>query len=183
MIVAGGNNQGNQPNQLSFPYGIYIDGNNSLYIGDTGNDRIQWWLPGATTGITVAGGQGFGSNASQLDGARDVYLNAANQLLVLDTGNLRLQQFNRSSTSMIGTTVMTNLPLSCRNMFMETTTNTLYISDMHNHRVLRMPSAVVVAGGNGFGSQSNQLYFPAGLYVTPTGVIYVADPFNDRVQM
>lgn len=49
MIVACGNDQGGQAQQLNSRYG--------LYIGDVENDRIQLWLPGAVTGITVVGRQ------------------------------------------------------------------------------------------------------------------------------
>lgn len=157
--------------------------NDSVYVSDVGNDRVQLWLTGATNGITVAGGQGYGSNASQLDGPRCVYVNSANNLMVLDTNNQRIQQYNLLSGSNIGTSIMTNLPLSCRDMFIEPTTDQIYISDMYNHNVLLMPNGTILAGGHGFGSQPNQLYYPAGLFVTSTGIIYVADSFNDRIQM
>lgn len=169
---------------MNLPYGVYVDSSNSIYVGDTGNDRIQLWPSGAVTGITVAGGQGFGSGPAQVDGARDIYADSTtNLLLVLDSGNQRIQQYNLSTNSTVGTTIMTNLPISCRNFFIEQTHNIIYISDMYNHQVLRMPNGILLAGGNGFGSQPNQLYYPAGLYVTPTETIYVADAFNDRVQM
>ncbi|CAF2878165.1 unnamed protein product [Rotaria sp. Silwood2] len=183
VIVAGSSSAGSQPQQLSLPYELYVGLSDSVYVGDVGNDRIQLWLSGAVHGITVAGGQGYGSNASQLDGARDVYVDSTNNLIVLDTGNQRIQQYNLLSGSTIGTTIMSNLPLSCRNMFVEPTTGIIYLSDMYNHNVLRMPNGSILAGGHGFGSQLNQLYYPAGLFVTPTETIYVADSFNDRVQM
>src|ERR1700733_4116500 len=39
-----------------------------------------------------------------------------------------------------------------------------------------------VAGGNGYGSGTNQLKGPAGIFVDPPGNLYVADVFNDRIQ-
>lgn len=184
VIVAGGNGQGASAQQLNLPYGLFIGSNNSVYIGDVGNDRIQVWPSGATSGITLAGGQGFGSSPTQVDGARDIYVNStSNSLLVLDSGNQRIQQYDLTSNSIVGITIMTNLPLSCRNFFVEQTNNIIYLSDMYNHQVLRMPNATILAGGNGFGSQANQLYYPAGIYVTSTETIYIADSFNDRIQM
>ena len=184
VIVAGTSGGiGSQPNELSLPYGLYIDSNNSLYIADVGNDRIQFWKYGATTGTTVAGGHGFGSNASQVFGPRTLYVDSANNLIVMDTGNQRIQRYNLSSGSRIGTTIASNLPLNTRNMFHDPTTDKLYLSDIRNHSIILMPNRTVVAGGNGFGNQSHQLAYPAGLFVTPTGTIYVADSFNDRVQM
>ncbi|CAF4344001.1 unnamed protein product, partial [Rotaria sordida] len=94
VIVAGTSSTGSQPQQLNLPYELYVGLNDSVYVGDVGNDRIQLWLSGAILGITVAGGQGYGSNATQLDGARDVYVDSAYNLIVLDTGNRRIQQYN-----------------------------------------------------------------------------------------
>ncbi|CAF2810242.1 unnamed protein product [Rotaria sp. Silwood2] len=59
-LVAGiGNGTGgNSSNQLSCPLGIYLDQSLSLYIADACNGRIQKWLSGSSTGITVAGANG-----------------------------------------------------------------------------------------------------------------------------
>lgn len=68
---------------------------------------------------------------------------------------------------------------------------TLYVSDMGNHRVQawrtplhgdysgQMPETV--AGGTGPGHALNQLNFPMGLTMDPSGNLYVADSMNNRV--
>ncbi|CAF3606022.1 unnamed protein product [Rotaria sp. Silwood1] len=67
VVLAPTNGTGSGANQLSAPYGNFIDGNGALYIADAGNHRVQMWPAGATTGITVAGITGSpGSNSSQL---------------------------------------------------------------------------------------------------------------------
>ncbi|CAF4912568.1 unnamed protein product, partial [Rotaria sp. Silwood1] len=38
------------------PRAIFVDRNENIYIADDDNNRIQKWLKGATSGITVAGG-------------------------------------------------------------------------------------------------------------------------------
>ena len=40
---------------------------------------------------------------------------------------------------------------------------------------------VTVAGGNGQGAATNQLYYPYGVFVSDDGSIYVADNHNHRV--
>jgi DNA-binding beta-propeller fold protein YncE len=43
-------------------------------------------------------------------------------------------------------------------------------------------NGVTVAGGNGPGSAANQLYYPKGIAVSPSGDLYVADGGNNRIQ-
>ena len=42
--------------------------------------------------------------------------------------------------------------------------------------------AVTVAGGNGPGNGSHQLYYPDRLFVDPAGIMYIPDLYNNRVQ-
>ncbi|UJR12097.1 hypothetical protein I4U23_016275 [Adineta vaga] len=67
--------------------------------------------------------------------------------------------------------------------------STLYISDTGNSRVMKYyenaTSGIVVAGGHGQGSSSNQLNTPYGIYVDEIieiGAIYICDQFNRRIQ-
>ncbi|CAF1527352.1 unnamed protein product [Adineta ricciae] len=55
-IVAGGNGRNNRLDQLSKPYGLYIDNDQTVYIADTSNHRIVSWKLNATIGELVAGG-------------------------------------------------------------------------------------------------------------------------------
>lgn len=43
IIIAGGNDRGNQLNQLSYPEGIFIDVDQTIYIVDYQNHRIVEW--------------------------------------------------------------------------------------------------------------------------------------------
>ena len=42
-------------------------------------------------------------------------------------------------------------------------------------------NGLTVAGGNGFGAESNQLYRPQGLYVDDNQTVYIADELNHRI--
>ena len=62
----------------------------------------------------------------------------------------------------------------------------LYVADTGNHRVIRFTrggeqTGKVVAGGNGKGSDLNQLHFPFNVEVDNEGNVYVADPYNSRI--
>jgi gliding motility-associated-like protein len=47
---------------------------------------------------------------------------------------------------------------------------------------LTASSGITVAGGNGSGSNANQIALSYGLYVDPSGTVYVSDAQNNRVQ-
>ena len=64
--MAGGNGQGNGNNQLSNPWGLYIDDDQTIYIADQSNHRIIEWKWNATSGQVVAGGNKQGNEAHQL---------------------------------------------------------------------------------------------------------------------
>jgi hypothetical protein len=74
------------------------------------------------------------------------------------------------------------------NMFVHTNGD-VYVVDWDNDRILKFPNGynsstagIVVAGGNGYGSDPNQLAFPNAVIVDNSGYIYVADYDNNRVQ-
>ncbi|CAF4265746.1 unnamed protein product, partial [Adineta steineri] len=50
IIVAGGNGQGNQLNQLSCPLFIFVDEEQSIYVSDGGNNRVMKWRKDAKEG-------------------------------------------------------------------------------------------------------------------------------------
>ncbi|RYZ48966.1 MAG: hypothetical protein EOP49_17390, partial [Sphingobacteriales bacterium] len=62
IVVAGGNGQGNGPNQLSYPQGLSVDAYGNIYINEfddiTSTGRVTKWAPGANSGEVVAGGGG-----------------------------------------------------------------------------------------------------------------------------
>jgi sugar lactone lactonase YvrE len=74
--VAGGNGQGSASNQLSYPSSVSVSKiNDAIYIADSGNNRVQLWNSGATSGVTIAGNGTSTSNYSTpLQGPMDIRL-------------------------------------------------------------------------------------------------------------
>ncbi|CAF1473754.1 unnamed protein product [Adineta ricciae] len=64
--VAGGNQSGEELNQLKYPHGIFIDTNRSIYIADVSYNRIMKWIYNATGGEIIAGENGKGNRTDQL---------------------------------------------------------------------------------------------------------------------
>jgi sugar lactone lactonase YvrE len=55
-VVAGQENMAGSSNEyLQFPTNVYVDQSGSVYVADSGNNRISKWPKGAQNGIIVAG--------------------------------------------------------------------------------------------------------------------------------
>ncbi|CAF5089272.1 unnamed protein product, partial [Rotaria sp. Silwood1] len=89
--MAGGNQQGNGINQLSNPWGLYVDDDQTIYVAEWSNHRIGEWKQGATNGQVVAGGNGQGSGDHQLSNPTDVIIDKErDSLIICDSWNGRV---------------------------------------------------------------------------------------------
>ncbi|CAF0890204.1 unnamed protein product [Adineta steineri] len=93
IIVAGGNDRGNQLNQLSCPLFIFVDEEQSIYVSDGGNNRVMKWRKDAKEGTTVAGGNGQGGNLNQLSHPEGIIVDDLGQIYVADYGNHRIMRW------------------------------------------------------------------------------------------
>lgn len=97
--------RGATTNQLRLPFGLTLGFNNTLYVADYQNSRIQMFAPGSSIGQTVAGltngtavitSNGFSYSS-------DVIVDSNGNLYVADMGNARVQFWPNGASS--GTTV------------------------------------------------------------------------------
>ena len=176
ITVAGLSGQsGNASNRLSGPVDVVLDWTNNLYIADANNNRIQKYLSTFTTGQTIAGTGENGSTPSQLYNPSRLLLDKNENLYISDSYNTRVQFWNKGATN--GSTVagVTGVYGAANNLFNipyglahNPISDTLYVSDYQNHRIMSYPSGVKngtkIFGGNGAGTSDTQLYTPIGLH-------------------
>ncbi|CAF1215172.1 unnamed protein product [Adineta steineri] len=97
VTVAGGNGQGTASNQLNFPSAIRISQrDNSYYVCDYYNNRIQRWAIGATYGVTIAGSSTgvVGSALNLLNAPYDIWVDPnTTYMLISDANNCRVQKY------------------------------------------------------------------------------------------
>ncbi|CAF1637334.1 unnamed protein product [Adineta ricciae] len=95
-VVAGTrNSSGSGSDKLNRPCGVFVDVYFSLYVADSGNNRIQVFLSGESNGITVAGG-GV-PNGLELQYPSGVILDASNMLYVADNQHHRVVRVGSNS--------------------------------------------------------------------------------------
>jgi sugar lactone lactonase YvrE len=96
-IVAGGNREGNQLNQLSYPSHLFVDEDHSVYVSDCFNHRVMKWVNGVKEGIVVAGGQGQGNSLTQLYYPEGVIADHLGSVYVADSRNHRIMYWSKGS--------------------------------------------------------------------------------------
>ena len=191
-IVAGGNGQGNNSNQIYFPRGMFVDFSTSfIWIADTSNSRIVRW-ESPSTGVIVCGGYGTGANQFAYPFGLFVDTSSSNTLYVADTYNHRIQMWLSGATA--GTTAagQTGVGSSGLNQLwyptsvLVDTNGYMYIVDNNNCRIMRWmigsAAGVIIAGNSSYGTSPNQLRYPSNAKFNSNGDLFVADSYNNRIQ-
>ncbi|CAF4274226.1 unnamed protein product, partial [Rotaria sordida] len=133
--VAGGHGLGNATNQLYWPFGLFVDDDQTMVIADRDNHRIIQWKMGDTNGQVVAGGNGSGNRLDQLYSPPDVLIDKeTDSLIICDQGNRRVVRWSRRSGTTQGQILIDNS--WCYGLAMDNQ-RYLYISDYDKHEVRR----------------------------------------------
>ena len=161
----------------SAPYGLFVDKNNTVYVSDSQNSRVQIWSEGSygpTRNLTVG-----------LFWPYSVFATTDGNIYV-DNG----YSYNRVDVwKSNGTKDSRTIPVEreCYGLFVDTQNN-LYCSVYDEHQVT-MTSLdsnsnmwTIAAGTSCYGSDSNTLLYPWGIFVDTDLNLFVADCGNDRVQ-
>ncbi|CAF1033376.1 unnamed protein product [Adineta steineri] len=135
IVVAGGNGQGDQLNQLNNPTFIFVDEEQSVYVSDHINDRVMKWRKDAKTGVIVDGG-----NVNQLFYPQGVIVDDLDQIYVAYSGNDRVMRWREGKEE--GETVVggngqghqSNQMFSPCDLSFDDEGN-LYVADEWNHRI------------------------------------------------
>jgi sugar lactone lactonase YvrE len=160
--VAGTGSDTTNSSGFKTPSWLYIDANNTLYICDQQNNRIQMWTNGSSNGVTVAGNNTgtSGTNTTLLKQPFAVTFDDNGFMYVSDQGNNRVQRFPPNSLN--STTVAGQADGSSPNglnslkspsgIAVDNNSN-LYIADTGNHQiVVWAPNAtngsILIANGN-----------------------------------
>ena len=159
--------------------GLAVSGN-TVYVADTGNDRVQRFsLDGGNGAQIVAPGQlanprGIAVRGSRLIVADDQH----HRLVVYDTGGHLLKVVGSSGSG----PGQLNFPYGVA----ADLAGRVFVADDLNHRVVRFssgPNYPYKARWGSYGTAAGQLAYPRGLAVDGQGNVYVANTGNDRIDV
>ena len=142
-LIAGTGTAGSGASQFNNPMGIYIDVNNRsiVYVVDSNNHRVQKWVIGGSSGVTVAGDNSSGTGLNQLNTPRAVISDSNGVLYISDTNNHRIMMWTLGATSgtvLVGTSGIagsTATTLNYPNGVTFDANKNLYVADSNNFRV------------------------------------------------
>lgn len=91
VIVAGVTlKAGVNDSELNSPTAVFLTRDQTLFILDSGNFRVQKWKYGDSFGSTVAGGQGFGTTLDKISRSYGLYVDDEYNVYVSEYDNHRV---------------------------------------------------------------------------------------------
>ena len=189
--------------QFNYPFGVAVDSSGTVYVGDSGNQRIRKITPaGVVTTLAGSGTAGFADgtgSAAQFYNPSGVAVDPSGTVYVADRYNQRIRKITPAG-------VVTTLAGSGTAGFADGTSSaaqfnypegvavgssgTVYVGDSSNHRIRKITSSGVVTtlAGSGIADfadgtgSSAQFSSPQGVAVDSSGTVYVADTNNHRIR-
>ncbi|CAF1292333.1 unnamed protein product, partial [Rotaria sordida] len=193
-LAAGTGAAGSTATLLYNPYDVFIDGQQSIYVVDNYNNRVQKYLAGSNVSTTVAGlsltvglTPTAGSASPQFNSPTGIFVDLTGIIYVADYNNYRVQKWLPGDP--FGSTVAgghgpgTTLDKigGVQAIYVDAQSN-IYVSEYTNHRVSLWTAGNTTAGklvagtSNGVaGSGANQLNYPWDIYVISNGTLYIVD--------
>ncbi len=175
------------------PLGVAVD-NNRIYVADENNHRVQVFNRTNRAYLATIG-DGWGSDNAHLRDPSDVAVDTAGNIYVADWFNARVQQFN-SSLAYVRTFGTTAVPYLTDNLHYNKPAGlavapdgSLYLTEVRGHRLIKLNAQgtplwmVGVAGVSVDSTDNAHLNYPSDVALAPTGLVYVADSGNNRVQI
>ena len=175
--------------QFTLPTRVATDSSGNVYVGDTGNHRIQKFNSSGTFitkwGATLLGAPIAGTGDGEFTSPEGVATDSSSNVYVADTGNNRIQKFNSTGGFLtkwgsVGTG--TSQFSGPRGVATDSSSN-VYVADTGNNRIQKFNSSgsFITQWGTA-GTGNGQFSLPSGVATDSSGNVYVADAGNSRIQ-
>lgn len=159
------------------PFGIFINTNNTVHVTVEDMNQVQVWLDGSINPTRTLSG-----NLNAPDGI----FGTSNGDIYVDNGNNR--QIDKWIINSSNSSYVTEVPWKCTGLFLDINLD-IYCSMDVLHSVVKnsfingVNISITVAGNETWGSTSDMLSNPNGIFVDTNFNLYVADWGNDRIQL
>jgi DNA-binding beta-propeller fold protein YncE len=185
--------------QFNNPYSVAVDDEGNVYVADSSNDRIQKFSSDGAF-ITKWGSSGTGNYQFDLPIGIAVY--GSSEVFVSDWFNDRVMRFSTTGTYQLqwGTTCDTSVAgeTGCDGDFNHPwaiavdPSHNVYVADAHNDRIQKFTATGVFllrwgstcdTSASGIDGCDGMFQTPSGIAIDADGNVYVADHYNDRIQV
>ena len=159
----------------TYPFGIFVNSNNSIYISSRQTNQIHIWQNKNDLNPTK-------TISGNLSYPQSIFVTTNGDIYVDNRNNDRVDKWiveNETWASVM------NVTSYCFGLFIDIYEN-LYCSVYYNHRVDKKWSngtITIIAGTDRHGSESDMLMWPYGIFVDINLDLYVADSWNHRIQL
>ena len=154
----------------SYPSGIFVNSNNSIYISNRETGQIHIWQNKNDLNPTK-------TISGNLSYPQSIFVTTNGDIYVDNGNNDRVDKWIQENETWIS---VMNVSSVCSGLFIDIYEN-LYCSMGDNNRVDKNWSTI--AGTGVVGSQSDMLNNPCGIFVDINLDLYVADSGNNRIQL
>ena len=157
------------------PRGIFIDINDTIYIADRANNRIQIWFNSSSLPTNTISGNLSIPNFVFVIITGDMYFNS----------NTSIDKWSLDRNMSTGAIYINSM---CFGLFVDIS-NTIYCSMLSLHQVVKQwlkdnsTTWTIVAGNGTAGNSSKMLQSPFQIFVDTYFDLYVADAENHRIQL
>ena len=181
LPLSGDLNIGSSDGQFFGPTNIAVAGDRSVYVVDSGNNRIQQF---DSSGSFVTKWGGYGTGNGQFDEPTAIAVGIDGSVYVVDMYNHRIQKFDSTGKFILkwGSYGTGNGQLEYPNSIAAAADGSVYVVDCFNQRIEKFDSNgnfVSTLGSTGTGN--GQFQWPEAIAVSADGSVYVVDNGNKRI--
>ncbi|MFP4581437.1 MAG: InlB B-repeat-containing protein [Candidatus Sumerlaeia bacterium] len=182
--------EGPYDGQFSFPSSVAVDDSGNVYVTDSGHNQIQKFDSSGNFLTKWGWGIQGGSSDGELNDPCGLAVDSSGNVYVADFGNHRIQKFTSSGDylSKWGSLGSEDGEFRFPYDVAVDDSDNVYVADMANHRIQKFDSTgafITKWGSQGAedGEFGGDYSSPYGVAVGPSGKIYAADHYNDRIQV